>query len=184
MISEAQVRKYCYENIENIENYDKAVADTEHIWHCHHKVETIMNCGRKELKAKGCYYHRPAHDLIFLTRVEHTSLHSKSKRMPLAARKRISSRLKGREISEIWRKRLSISHLGKLVNSPSLSKSVKMFRMSDGKELSFPSQCEAARWLRENGYPNANVSKVSECANGHRATAYGAKWSYLDSSSI
>ena len=75
MICENNARTYCCEDISNIENYDKAIADTENMWDCHHRVETIMNCGIKELKAQGCYYNRPAHDLIFLTHKEHIRLH-------------------------------------------------------------------------------------------------------------
>lgn len=36
MINEKNARKYCYQDISLIENYDKAIADTEHMWHCHH----------------------------------------------------------------------------------------------------------------------------------------------------
>ena len=40
-----QLKRYCYEP-ELVENYDKAMADTEQLWVCHHRVETIMCCGR------------------------------------------------------------------------------------------------------------------------------------------
>ena len=73
MISE-NVKLYCYEDPSLIENYAEAVADTK-MWHCHHRVETIMHCGAKELIAKDCYENRPAHDLIFLTKSEHNKLH-------------------------------------------------------------------------------------------------------------
>lgn len=94
MISERHTRKFCCEDISKIENYDKAVADTEHIWHCHHRIETIMNCGVKELKAQGCYYHRPAHDLIFLTREEHISLHRKGNKHNLGKKRSVETRRK------------------------------------------------------------------------------------------
>ena len=67
MISEKHIKLFCYEDPAKIENYDKAIADTEHIWHCHHRNEEIMNCGKKELISKGAYYGRPARELIFLT---------------------------------------------------------------------------------------------------------------------
>lgn len=66
MISK-NIKKYCYEDPSLIENYDKAIADSSRIWHCHHRVETIMNCSAEDLKAKGCYENRPAHELIFMT---------------------------------------------------------------------------------------------------------------------
>lgn len=34
-----------------------------------------MNCGRKALIEKGCYYNRPARELIFLTPAEHIRVH-------------------------------------------------------------------------------------------------------------
>ena len=74
MISEKNCQKYCYEPLELIENFYMAVSSSEP-WDCHHRVETIMNCGQKELKAQGCFYHRPAHDLIFLPRSEHRRIH-------------------------------------------------------------------------------------------------------------
>ena len=30
------VKLFCCEDASNIENYDKAIADKENIWHCHH----------------------------------------------------------------------------------------------------------------------------------------------------
>ena len=93
MISIEQSRKYCYE-VELIENYDMAVADKEHMWHCHHRVETIMNCGKKELKAQGCYYNRPAHELIFLTGKEHRRLHSKGNKNFLGRKHSEETRMK------------------------------------------------------------------------------------------
>lgn len=74
------VRKYCYEDISKIENYDKAIADKIQTWHCHHRLEIMMNCGIKELKNNGYYYNRPANELIFLTKQEHMSLHAHNKK--------------------------------------------------------------------------------------------------------
>lgn len=76
MISEGQARKYCYEDLSLIENYELAIADKTQTWHCHHRVAIIMNCTRKELIAKDCYENRPAHDLIFLTKSKHMSMHA------------------------------------------------------------------------------------------------------------
>ena len=30
---------YCRGDISKIENYDKAIADTKTVWHCHHRRE-------------------------------------------------------------------------------------------------------------------------------------------------
>ena len=76
MINEGGAYAYCVEDISKIENYDKAIKDSE-MWDCHHKLE-IHNDYRnsiEELKMMNLYYHRPASELIFLTRKEHNSLH-------------------------------------------------------------------------------------------------------------
>ena len=72
MISEAQARKYCKEDISLIENYEIAVNDQTQIWHCHHRRETIFT--REGLIEIGEYYHRPAIELIFMTEEEHKRL--------------------------------------------------------------------------------------------------------------
>ena len=94
MISENNARMYCCEDISNIENYELAVSDKENMWDCHHRIETIMNCGVKELKTQGCYYNRPAHDLIFLTHEEHVSLHSKGNKRNLGKKRSAETRRK------------------------------------------------------------------------------------------
>ena len=112
MIDEKRARRYCYEP-ELIENYDKAVADAKRIWHCHHRVETIMNCGIKELKAQGCYYNRPAHDLIFLPQEEHRRLHRKGTKSSKETKMKMSEARKGNK-SYWFGKKLSDEHKRKL----------------------------------------------------------------------
>ena len=131
MIEERNVRRYCYEP-EHIENYDKAVADIEQMWDCHHRVETIMNCGKRELIAKGAYWHRPAHELVFLTKAEHRRIHSqqcvgrrhtceakrkmsdaqRGKHISPATRSKLSDALKGRHLTEEHRRKIAESHKG------------------------------------------------------------------------
>ena len=79
MINEYRVEKFCCEDIRNIENYEKAIADTTQMWHCHHRRECVdgVFTSRKDLIANGLYYNRPANELIFLTRTAHRSLHCK-----------------------------------------------------------------------------------------------------------
>ena len=104
------IRRYCYEP-EKIENYSNAIADKDR-WDCHHRVETIMNCGAKELIAKGAYWNRPAHELIFLKHRDHARLHftinnpnssgksMKGKHHSEDAKMRISSSQKGRKFTD------------------------------------------------------------------------------------
>ena len=78
-------KKLCCEDISNIENYDKAVADTTQTWHCHHRLETHFSDGtprpanarlsKEELIALDMYYNRPAEELIYLTPAEHNIIH-------------------------------------------------------------------------------------------------------------
>ena len=77
MISEKIAKSYCKDDISLIENYDKAVADKNCVWHCHHRRETIYS--RSELKEIGEYYNRPACELIFLTPANHRRLHQLGK---------------------------------------------------------------------------------------------------------
>lgn len=71
------------EEIEKIENYEIAKKDDFKGWNIHHRLETHDSDGKKrivnltvnELKELGMYFNRPAKELIFLTRSEHSKLH-------------------------------------------------------------------------------------------------------------
>ena len=73
-------KQYC-KDYENIENYQKALADNFKGWHCHHRLETHTPDGKRrevdiaqaELKALSMYYNRPAEELIFLPASEHNA---------------------------------------------------------------------------------------------------------------
>lgn len=191
MICYKKARRFCYEDIAKIENYALAMSDESQVWHCHHRLEIIMNCGMKELKAKGCYYHRPAHELVFLTREEHTRLHKTGNKYWCGkshsdeTKRRISEKKRGTSAwnkgKPAWNKGKprSLETRRKTAESNPLKRKVEMTRLADGFTKAFPSQSEAARWLRENGHPKATAARVSECANGHRATTYNANWRYL-----
>lgn len=77
MISEITVYAFCIEEPSLIENYDKAIADKNETWVCHHRNEITLNKTQKELQKLGMYFHRPASELIFITKGEHTALHNK-----------------------------------------------------------------------------------------------------------
>lgn len=76
MISEANAKKYCAEDISLIENYKEAVSSKE-LYHCHHRLEIQDDkCYfAKELKQMNLYYGRPASELIFLKAREHKDFH-------------------------------------------------------------------------------------------------------------
>lgn len=94
MISVSNVRRKCCEQISDIEGYAEAIADTEKVWECHHRIEvqnghTVFT--KKDLIEKGLYFHRPACELIFLHPSEHATLHRTFER-----RKKQSEALKGK----------------------------------------------------------------------------------------
>ena len=76
-------KKYCID-IENVENYEKAVTDNFKGWTIHHRLETHTSDGERrlvdltasELMALDMYWHRPASELVFLMRSEHMKLHN------------------------------------------------------------------------------------------------------------
>ena len=118
MISEKQVKRYCSEPLEHIENYDMAMADTEHQWDCHHRGE-VLPCGVfsvQGLKSFGIYWHRPASELVFLRHDEHTKLHNKGNKYNLGlhhseeTKRKMSGALKGRKFSEETIRKMSEAH--------------------------------------------------------------------------
>lgn len=82
MIDELYSHAYCSESLSLIENYDKAIADTTQTWICHHRLELHDDYRNsiEDLKLMNLYYNRPASELIYLTRSEHTTLHMTGKR--------------------------------------------------------------------------------------------------------
>ena len=125
---------YC-KDYENIENYERAKADNFVGWVCHHRLQTwtsdgerrLVDISRKELKALGLCYNRPAEELIFMTASEHMSLHNrgktshrKGKKLSEETRNKISETLrghlpwnKGKKLSEEHKQKLSEVHKGK-----------------------------------------------------------------------
>lgn len=81
-LDKRHAKLWCSEPIENIENYDEAVADKTQIWVCHHRLELhpdgSLRFTRKALKEIGFYEHRPARELIFLPSSVHSSMHNKA----------------------------------------------------------------------------------------------------------
>ena len=118
-------RHYC-SDIEEVENYEKALADNFKGWECHHRLETHtpdgkrrdVNIGYKELKALGLYYNRPAEELIFLTVKEHNA-YQKGKHISEEHKKKVSEANKynkhalGYHHSEETRKKISEAHKDK-----------------------------------------------------------------------
>lgn len=119
------------DDIESVENYDKAKADDFRGWDCHHRLEThnsdgerrFVDISKAELISLDMYWHRPAKELIFLTKKEHRILHTnpmKGKKHSEEARKKMSEKRKGRtgpnkgkHFSEEWKKKIGESSKGR-----------------------------------------------------------------------
>lgn len=118
MINEYSAKRYCKEDLSKIENYDKAIADTSHIWDLHHRTEIWWNCSAQDLIDNECYYNRKACELIFLTHAEHTRLHNTH--MSEDRRRKMSDSMKGKNTgricSEETRKKLVKARKGKTPN--------------------------------------------------------------------
>lgn len=128
MINEKLAKRYCKEDLSKIKNYDKAIADTTQVWHCHHMTETWWNCTAKELIENECYYNRKACELIFLTHAEHTRLHMKGKTVTNETRRKMSEAKKGKTNSAEHRRKISESMKG-IVRSEDTRK-----KMSEAKK--------------------------------------------------
>lgn len=110
-------KRYC-EDIENVENYEKAKADNFVGWCCHHRLQTWTSDGERrlvdiraeELIALGMYWHRPASELIFMTESEHHSLHNKGEHNPNYGKPGPN---KGKKFSEEHRKKIGEKSKGR-----------------------------------------------------------------------
>ncbi len=73
MINKEKAIRYCCEDISKIENYNIAIADTQTMWHCHHKKE--LDYTKQQLIDQNEYWKVKASDLIFVKPNEHLQLH-------------------------------------------------------------------------------------------------------------
>jgi hypothetical protein len=107
MIHERNAYAFCREDLNLIENYDKAIADTTQTWHCHHRDEIrvlpsgmIVRRSAEELQENGRYYNCPANELIFLPRNEHFKIHGLHQQ-----------KVYGRKHTAETKTKMSVSHL-------------------------------------------------------------------------
>lgn len=142
MINRKLARRYCSEDLSLIENYQEAISVKTQTWDIHHRRETDEGLSARELMKRREYFHRPAHELIFLKHGEHTRLHNSNcseetreklsqthsgekcclfgKHLSEETRKKISqalsgekSYLLGKHLQEETKKKLSQADLGK-----------------------------------------------------------------------
>ena len=114
MINFKSVKKYCCEDISLIENYEQAVNDKSQTWGIHHRLEVQNDIviSASQLIEMKLYYERPASELIFLTKSEHSRLHALSR-----LNRGENNPMFGKHFSEEHKYKLSQSNKGKHNNS-------------------------------------------------------------------
>lgn len=98
MINKACVKMFCCEDISLIENYNEAINDKSQTYSIHHRLEIqdgVLVYTKQQLIDCGKYFNRPASELIFLTKSEHSRLHS-------------SLHMLGKKASEQTKRKMSI----------------------------------------------------------------------------
>lgn len=147
---------YC-DNIEDVENYEQAKADNFKGWVCHHRLELIATGGvcdvdRQDLIDWGIYCHRPADELIFLTRKEHNSLHHKGKHLSEELKRKHSEAMKGKH----WK----LSEEARINHSEAMK----------GKNT----------WTKGRHHSEETKKKMSESAKGNTPSIKGMHWKLVD----
>ena len=159
MINEKFAYAVCKDDISLIENYDKAIADTSQMYVCHHKAG-ILPCGRfsrDDLKKFNLYWHRPASELIFLTKSEHIRLHLLCKHHSEETRKKMSEAQKGKQLSEDTRKKIAEARKGKHRSAETRK---KMSEAHKGKHNSAEARKKMSEAHKGNHWYNNGVTSI------------------------
>ena len=159
---------YC-KDYENIENYQKALADNFIGWDCHHRLEThtsdgerrLVDITRDELNALDMYYNRPSSELIFLKNSEHRFLHQKGKQFSEETKKKLSEALKGKQFSEETKKKISEAMKGKHFSEEHKK---KLSEANKGKQLS----AETRRKISEAHKGKTSPNKGKQFSEEHK----------------
>ena len=142
-------KRYCSEPLDNIENYQQALADNFEGWSIHHRLEIKQDGTRvsaQELIDKGLYFGRPASELVFMKVCEHSSLHSTGKHHSAETCKKIAEANKGKHHSAEARKKMSESHKGKHLPAEHRK---KLSESLSGEKNSFFGKHHSAETLRK-----------------------------------
>ena len=174
MICEKRVKMYCCGDISKIENYDKAIADTTQIWHCHHRMEAVYT--KEELIKYGLYYDREPHQLIFLTEVDHIRLHHKGKPRSEDTKAKISASNKGKHHSEEARNKMSESKKGKKRKPHSEETKQKISASNKGKHPSEESRKKMSEAAKKRKYGLLSEEHKAKISAAHK----GKHWKLVD----
>ena len=156
---------FCSEPLELVENYQQAKADNFAGWCIHHRLEIQPDgtrMSRQELKDKNLYYGRPASELVFMRRGEHTTLHWLGKHHSVETHQKMSESHKGKHHSEEIRKKIAESKKGKH-HSAEARKKISECRI--GKH--YPKLSEVKKGLHLHWYNNGVKSILAKtCPEG------------------
>ena len=181
--------KFCSEPIDKIEHYEEALADNFAGWCMHHRLEIQPDGTRvsaKELIDQNLYFHRPASELMFMRREEHTSLHMlgkptwnkgkqlseesrckmseahKGKHLPAETRQKIAESHKGKHLSEEHRRKMSAALKGKRHSAEACK---KMSESHKGKHLSAEHRNKLSEAKKGTSWWNNGISSklAKEC---------------------
>ena len=169
-------KRYCSEPLDNIENYQQALADNFEGWSIHHRLEIQPDGTRvsmQELIDKGLYYGRPASELVFMRREEHKRLHwigntfNKGKQFSAEHRQKIAESLKGKQFSAERRQKISEALSGE--NHPLFGKHLSA---EHRKKLSESKKGEKNPFFGKH-LPTEHRQKISEALSGDNNPMYG-----------
>ena len=152
MICEYTVKKFCKDKISLIENYEKAIADSNQMWDCHHRRGPIVS--KKELLEIGEYYNRPASELIFLTKSEHMAIHKKGNKNRL-----------GKTCSEEVKRKISVANKGKKRSEETKR---KMSDVRKDMKLSEETKKKISKSLKCRVFTEEHKQKISKALKGHK----------------
>ena len=165
--------KYYCKDYENIENYEKALADNFVGWEVHHRLETHtpdgkrreVDIGYKELIALGMYYNRPAEELIFLTRREHNAIRkvSAETRNKIHEAKKGNKYHLGKRHSEEAKKKMREAHKGKHLTDETRN---KMHEAKKGEKNP----------MYGKKHSEETKKKISEARKGKPGNVRGTHW--------
>ena len=158
------LEKYC-KDYTKIENYEEALSSPLK-YDVHHRLEISENKSASDLIAENLYYDRPQEELIFLSHVDHMSLHKAGDKNPMFGRTGENSPSfgkpspnRGKHLSAETKQKLSDANKGKC--RPAFSTEWKQ-KMSDAKKGK-PKSLETRQ-------------KMSVACRGEKNSMFGRHW--------
>lgn len=180
MIRLSRIKLYCEGDFTKIENFREAMDDASQVWEIHHRKETDENLSRNKLIELGLYYKRPADELIFLTKAEHSRRHALAKtglshvltkeERSEAAKKASETRRKNGY--EAWNKGIPMSDEQKAkVSASRKGKGTGPRNLSDEERARRAEACRKLPKRRKGEFKHSeeSIKKMSEAHKGNKA---------------